>query len=749
MLLRMCGLAGVVNLTGAPVDPGVESILRKMGQEIAYRGPDDEQIIREGPTGFVFRRLSIVDVEGGRQPFRSADGSLTLMVNGEIYNHLELRKHLKQPRRFVSHSDCEVILYLYEEMGLRFLDLLVGMYAIALYDRNANRLILARDRFGIKPLFYAHDQQRLIFGSEIKAILQHPDSPREFDWASALTDASAWSLFAQGEGPPVSFFKGVTHLPGGHYVTADTQTGKVETVRYWSMPLLGDTVASDSRTDEQLIEGYGELLSDSVKKCLMSDVEYGAFLSGGLDSVAICALAAPAGSFHTFSVLGQSTFTNGDSRFAHIAAKELKLSNHQVLFEWQSKQVTAEQWKDLLWLCESPWCGPEQLYKFQLHRFAKATRPGLKVMLSGQGSDEFNGGYGSVVSSTGYKGYIEQLEQFDRNRLMRGSDPFFSMAERPGTRPILKRTFLNGRQRHQSRSENAWDGYLEARHRDLQMYNCWHEDRTAAGNNIENRVPFLDHRLVEYANQVPQGRREAMFWDKRILRQAMKNTLQPELTERPKGPFFFGKDLRYTNRMMLGILSANGYGLIEEAMSAPGARDVFEPGALDAIIKTVEGDPEATGTDRVLRLVNMCLLSLRANDRAATALDKPSTTILSAVEITDWDAARESIALKLAITSGEVTTGAHAEVLRLADNVLLVKLEDKRQTTTWYFSVDDKLKFELTEADVGPWLKVVREIDGERSLQAILDATQTNEADIRKYLNEAIEYGVIEKVDDR
>jgi asparagine synthase (glutamine-hydrolysing) len=535
----MCGLAGILKKNGN-LGSEIEPILRTMGNQIAYRGPDDEQIFINGSFGGVFRRLSIVDVAGGRQPLFNEDNSLMLMVNGEIYNHRDLKSRLKEPHQFRTQSDCEIILPLYEEKGEDFLNDLNGMFALVLWDKRKQRLILARDRLGIKPLYYTDSKQRLLFGSEIKALLAHPDCPREFDWVEALSHQHQ-QMYPDDCLP--SFFKDIHYLPAGSLLIADMPANNITVKRYWRLtPLSDEEYALDTRTEQEMIAGYGELLADSVKLRLMADVEVGLFLSGGIDSVSVAALASRHQKLHTFSVLSQSTFQNGDARAGHLAAKHLGMPNHQLLYSWHDNPFTPEHWKALLWLCETPLCNAEHLYKYHLHRYAKHLRPALKVILLGQGSDEFNGGY-SVDYVKDYRPDLNEEERnwsafinifgdFEKDALIGRANA--NLAQYGG---VLTKGFLASCSR-QTHYQNPWLYYVNMYLQNLQMYNLWHEDRTAAGNSIENRVPFLDHRLVEYTMKIPPQKYEALFWDKAILRQAMKEQLPPELSQRPKCPLW-------------------------------------------------------------------------------------------------------------------------------------------------------------------------------------------------------------------
>lgn len=742
----MCGIAGTLkwlhgpsglNFAAREVGQGDHSALRAMGEQIAHRGPDDQQLYCDGPLGLVFRRLSIVDLDGGRQPLLNEDGALALVVNGEIYNYPELYAELRGRHRFRTRSDSEVILHLYEEHGLGFLDRLNGMYALALWDRREQRLVLARDRLGIKPLYYNISRDRLIFGSEIKALLAWPDCPREVDWAAALPGMNR--VFS---GPPASYFKGIECLPGGCVLVADARRGTADVRRYWQLPLPADEeFAADRRSESEIVAGYRELLTDAVRINLQADVEVGVFLSGGVDSVSVSALAARERPLHTFSVLSLSTLTNGDAEFAHRAARHFELPNHQVLFRWHDLSFTPADWKRLLWLCETPLCNAEQLYKFHLHRYARAHRPDLKVMLTGQGSDEFNGGYGRQWQSSvpaeeqSWGRFMDALRVHERWPLE--GPELRALSERAGAR-VVRSEFLAslaGR----ALARHPWFIYAEQHVSTLQQYNLWHEDRTAAGNHIENRVPFLDHRLVEYSMRVPPARYEALFWDKRILREAVRGLVPDQLRERAKGPFFYGEDVRYTWRMIHAMLVADDRALVREAMG-DGQHPVLDWRAALQALEAVSNDPEYEALESILVLVNMALLERMARDLPAPP-DASHAEVLPAVDITDWDSQRPQLALQLAHRRATIDLD-HVPVFPA--NTYLVREDNLAiAAPASLLVVDNEAKFFFDEAECGAWVQVLRRVDGERTLRDILAELQIDESDVRKYLEEALDFGVI------
>jgi len=733
----MCGLAGILKKN---LSSEIESILRTMGNQIAYRGPDDEQIFVNGPFGAVFRRLSIIDVDGGRQPLFNEDKSLMLMVNGEIYNHRELKSRLKESHQFRTQSDGEIILHLYEEKGENFVHDLNGMFALALWDQRLQKLILARDRLGIKPLYYTQSKQRLLFSSEIKALLAYPDCPREFDWVKALSHQHQ-RMYPDNFLP--SFFKDINYLPGGSLLIADVQTITIK--RYWNLtPLSAEEYELDTRTEQEMIDGYGELLADSVKLRLMADVEVGLFLSGGIDSVAVAALASNHQKLHTFSVLSQSTFQNGDARAGHIAAKHLNLPNHQILYSWHDNPFTPEHWKELLWLCETPLCNAEHLYKYHLHRYAKQLRPALKVILLGQGSDEFNGGY-SVDYIKDYRPDLNEEERnwsvfvdifadFEKDALI--SSVNANLVQYGG---VLTKEFLASCSR-QTYHRHPWLYYINMNLQGLQMYNLWHEDRTAAGNSIENRVPFLDHRLVEYTMKIPPPKYASMFWDKAILRCAMKKHLPSELTQRPKCPFFYGEDVRYTRRMMYNLLIADDNALIREAFFETDLP--FDKKAIEELLNNIAEEPEYDLLESLLPLVNMGLLAKMAQTPIRYQQHVDFIELLPEIKVDNWEEQADDLALQLAIRREK--TELLDRVVILMPGVQLMKIDQISENNACsYLVVDNKIEYELSEAEMRDWLAVLRRVDGQRSINDILAELGMPAAKIRKHLEEALDYGIV------
>ena len=498
-----------------------------MGARLARRGPDGEQRYDDDHLAFVFRRLAIVDVETGDQPIWNEDRSLFVAVNGEIYNHQDLRTALESRHRFTTKSDAEVVLHLYEEHGPAALDRLQGMFAIVVWQPAERRLFLARDRVGIKPLYYAKTDRLLLFGSELKALLAHPACPREIAWADIYPDSRLPRC-----GLP-SHVRGVHQLPGGQYAVFDE--GRFQTSRYWAIDQAFGT-ADPRTTAADVVEQYAVLFCDSARRHLMSDVPVGAMLSGGLDSSMVVAAAAQTTrELHCFHVLEQAVFRSGDSSAARTVTERLGLPLHQVLFPHETLAADLdfdlEAFEYFVWLLDSPRFSLEWFFKHELHRFAKGTIPDLKVMLLGQGADEFAGGYShAYVNSAGsWPAYLETLAAEERDERLRQSGLDSRLLPLVNDVP---RTDADAPPR------GAFHREMIRRVERLQRHNLWHEDRTAAGQGVESRVPFLDHRLHRTARVGSRAAARGAVLGQTALARLRMPAAPPEIVNRRKVGFF-------------------------------------------------------------------------------------------------------------------------------------------------------------------------------------------------------------------
>ena len=375
----MCGIAGMVGRAGETIDGGQ---VRLMTDAIVHRGPDDEGIRAQGNVGLGMRRLSIIDLAGGHQPIYNEDGTVSVVFNGEIYNFGKLREELEaRGHRFSTHSDTEVIVHLYEEMGADCVTKLRGMFAIALYDEKRNSLLLARDRLGKKPLYYAVSEGRLYFGSEIKAMLAVAPELAEIDEEGIL------QFFYFGYVPdPYSAFKRIRKLPPGQL--AEYAGGEIKVRQYWDVPRYG---AQDPGSDEACLEEMERRLEEAVRMRLISDVPLGAMLSGGVDSSIVVALMARSSSLpvKTFSI-GFDKADFNEAEYARLVAERFGTDHHELMVD----PDIVETLDKLTGMMEEPFSDSSMIPTYYVSRLA---RERVTVALSGDGGDELFAGYDRYV----------------------------------------------------------------------------------------------------------------------------------------------------------------------------------------------------------------------------------------------------------------------------------------------------------------------------------------------------------------
>lgn len=704
-----------------------------MARELVHRGPDGSRIERHGQVGLVFNRLSIVDPVGGGQPFVSDDGNVVVIANGEIYNHRQIASTLAGAT-FRTGSDCEVLLHLYQRRGIRFLEPVRGIYAVVVLDRGRNRLLFARDRFGVKPLYFHRNRERVVFGSEIKALLTEPDCVRCFDWRAFLSDRMVTAAPVLDDAAPVTWFEGIDSVPAATVLEVDLSTGEVARYPYWRLPLPGE-LADGASTDE-LVRRYEAALRSAVEESGNSDAEVGLFLSGGIDSAAVAAYSTKLPSLHSFTALNGGTYANGDGQYAHQVAATLGIPNHQVVFD-SSRVPTPDEWRQLVWLTETPLCGPEQFYKYELHRYAKEVRPDLKVMLLGQASDEFNGGYSTGLAMGGdWHDFMRHLRTMARRRALAPQSSVASWWEHDI--PLLADAAL---ERHfPATAQDPYAAFVASKYRDIQQYNCWHEDRTAAGNGIEARVPFLDHRVVEVTAAIAPHQRQELLWDKRILRLALADVLPGCLLGRPKGPFFYGPGVAEVNRIFVQMLRQENMALVDEALASPRLRELVNPDAIMAAIARLETTPATGHVEFLLRVVNAGLLDRMLQDLPPPISARPTAPLPRVAEIDEWELACLSLDDMFRPARPLVTDGA----LELASNVMLAHAEPDDGNT--YVLVDGVIEYVIDQKADSWWHQFMIALASRReatALSELLEQVGCGPDQIRTDLVTALDLGVI------
>jgi asparagine synthase (glutamine-hydrolysing) len=587
----MCGINGIAfsNSSGRRVDADA---LARMRDVIAHRGPDDVGMFIDGQVGLGHRRLSIVDVAAGHQPMTNEDGSLHITYNGEIYNHADFRASLESKGHvYTTHCDTETILHLYEEHGEDCVSHLRGMFAFAIWDQRKRELFVARDRLGVKPLYYVHSEDgSLYFGSEIKTLLEAGAIKPEINF-HALPDY----LANHGTSGDETLFAGVKRLQPGHTLT--WHDGKIRIKEYWDVSFAAEG-AESGRKDADLIEEWNDLFRTSVRLRLMADVPLGMFLSGGIDSSAIAAVMSGMVEepIKTFSVAFAEREAN-ELAYARLVAKRFKTDHHEVVVSPVEFFATLPQ---MVWHEDEPLAHPSSVALYFVSRLASKH---VKVVLTGEGSDELLGGYERYYKTIHNLRLGSTYQRFMPGSLSRLVEKRVrALRVDSKVRHKLTRTFLcvpadieslyfdnfavftrAMQQELLEKKTRKLAGPIEP-YRDMLSYfnttdahsllnrmlytdmkTYLHEllmkqDQMSMAASIESRVPFLDHKLVEFTVRLPERLKLRHGWTtKYVLRGAMKNVLPEEILERkkmgfpvPVGKWFRGEFRSLLDEYVLG-----------------------------------------------------------------------------------------------------------------------------------------------------------------------------------------------------
>ena len=562
----MCGIAGIVS--AELLDPGDRERVAQMRDVLTHRGPDDAGLFADGQAALGHRRLSIVDLAAGHQPLANEDDSVWVVFNGEIYNHQSVRELLESAgHRYRTRSDTETIVHAYEEWGDESVQRLRGMFAFAIWDSVRRRLLLVRDRLGVKPLYWARVGNRLLFASEIKAILESGLVRPEAN-ELALPELLGTRYLSGTE----TLFKGINRLQPGHVLVFEK--GAVSIRQYWDIPAGQPSEELARLTDEQIVRRFRELLEESVRIRLMADVPLGMFLSGGLDSSAIAALMAGMidRPLQTFSVaFKQRAFSELD--YARQVAQAIKADAHEIVIDDQDFFGALPR---LIWHEDEPIAHPSSI---PLYFVSALAREHVKVVLTGEGSDELLAGYGKYPralanwrAGAAYALVPGPMRRWVANRLVPSvpggvgryaARSFLGMPRTPeamffdnfaaiGLRRqgvLLSSAF--GQLATAERAYGPSRRYFDAPdgrstildrilYADMKTYLVellMKQDQMSMAASIESRVPFLDHRLVEFASGLPARMKLRGLKTKWILREAVRNILPPAILTRKKMGF--------------------------------------------------------------------------------------------------------------------------------------------------------------------------------------------------------------------
>jgi len=561
----MCGITGWINLSPSKQNGGGESVLHSMCEAIVHRGPDSEGIWMDNHVALGMRRLSIIDLATGDQPVFNENKSVIAMQNGELYNYREVRRELeKKGHRFVTQTDTEIIPHLYEEYGEAFVEHLNGMFAIALWDSREKKLILARDRFGEKPLYYGVFDGKLLYASEPKALLAHPSVKRELD-----LDAFREYLSFDYVPAPRSIYKGISKLPAAHILVV--QNGEVSTRRYWNLTWnKNGNTPSIARAATEL----RELLSDAVKMRLVSDVPLGILLSGGVDSSTIAALAVQHATdkVKTFSI-GFEEDSFDESKYARQVAHHLGTEHYEATL---SVETAADLIGEIGTWLDEPMSDGSLIPTFMLSRFV---RHHVTVALGGDGGDELFAGYPMYYGHQVARAY-NRVPAFIRSGIVAPIVNRLSVSTKNLSFEYKAKRFVRSSawdivRRHHSwfgsfsvdeqqrlltedvRSQTSDDIYKDAREMlqhcdandnvermqflDINFYMAedilTKVDRAAMAVSLETRAPFLDPRVGQFAASLPLNYKLHGSQGKYILKKAVEPLLPANILQRKKKGF--------------------------------------------------------------------------------------------------------------------------------------------------------------------------------------------------------------------
>ena len=548
--------------SGATVSP---ALLKEMADTLYHRGPDDEGYYVSGPVGLGFRRLSIIDLKSGHQPVSNEDGSIQIIFNGEIYNFQELRRFLLDKGHvFKTQSDTEVIVHLYEQLGPRCLEMLRGMFAFAIWDANSNTLFLARDRVGIKPLYYCLNDTSLVFASEIKAILADPTIDRKI--APEMIDRFLTFLYVPGE---ETLLQGIRKLAPGHYLLV--KNGHAVVKQYWDLH-VGEATGSLRFKDAKA--HLQDLLSESVELHMISDVPVGVLLSGGVDSTGVLSFAVHSTDqqISSFTVGFDESGIADERPYAKLAADQFGTRHHDMTI---SASDFASFLPEYVWHMEEPVCEPPAIALYYVSKLASEY---VKVLLSGEGGDEAFAGYSNYRNlvwlerakrgTAWLKGPLSQGVSLATNFLhlprlakyaplmndtfpgyyySRTSNPYQFTGNRLGE--VYSSDFAQTIDRERSlQPVRALQAQVNSKSAlDAMLYidtKTWlpddlliKADKMTMANSVELRVPLLDHRVLEFAASLPASFKLNGITTKHILKKTLSQRIPKEIRDRKKTGF--------------------------------------------------------------------------------------------------------------------------------------------------------------------------------------------------------------------
>jgi asparagine synthase (glutamine-hydrolysing) len=576
---RMCGICGFVKYNGE-ISETDAIVLQKMNGKLLHRGPDGQNTLCFDNVAFGFTRLSIIGLQNGMQPIYNENKDIVLICNGEIFNYVELRSQLRgRGHSFSTESDVEVILHLYEEQGTEFLNDLNGQFAFAIFDKRKKLLFCARDQMGIIPFFYTFTKGTFIFGSEIKAILEHPLVLAEVDRVGLDQVLTFPGLIS-----PRTMFQNIRSLENGHFLIVDNN-GKIDDHEYWDLPYPNDEEGINEKTEQAYIDELAELFETAVKLRLRSDVPSGLYLSGGLDSAMIAMKVNQLSSAKTKSAFSIDFPDSqiSEAKYQKIVADKCNAEMYKKTFYYGD---ISDQLHQAIYHCECPI--KETYNTASLHLSKAVSDKNLKVILSGEGADEFFAGYvgyrfDKMRAQNLMKNSISQEEYNLRSEIWGDGDFLYENSFLESEQ--IRKKLYSEELRSSFDEINCLNHYIinaeKIRGRDLLNKRSYidyklrlvdhlisdHGDRMAMANSVEVRYPFLDKNLVEFSTKIPSDLKLNEFTEKYILRRLAEKSVPGEILSRekfgfvaPGSPYLLQRNIEYINDILsYNTIKRQGY----------------------------------------------------------------------------------------------------------------------------------------------------------------------------------------------
>ncbi len=619
----MCGIAGFVDSN----ELASNLILNRMLTRIHHRGPDECGIYKNGNTGFGSVRLSIIDLEGGHQPMPNEDLNLWIVYNGEIFNYIELREELeKKGHKFRTQSDTEVIVHLFEEYGEKCLSKLNGQFAFSIWNKKNRELFLARDRVGIRPLYYYHSPELFVFGSEIKAIFEHPKVPRNISAEGISETFTFWTTLT-----PNTVFEGIKECPPGHLLKF--KDGKIQIQQYWKLNFASPGKYFTGNIDEAISE-FDKLFRDSVRIRLRADVPVAAYLSGGLDSSVTTAYIKEIEPkvLQTFSV-GFEEEEFDETYFQKLASGYFNTKH--VSYTCSAKEV-AENFPQVVWHSEIPLLRTSPSPMYSLSKEVRLNN--IKVVVTGEGADEILGGYDIFKENKIRHFWAKNPKSRIRPILLRKLYPYISAIQNanpnalklffgyklnetdsPIYSHLLRWNNSSNIKKHFSQSFNEkiknfdpfsnlylnlngkldnLDPLAKAQFLEIAIFMSGYllssqGDRMGMANSVEGRFPFLDYRIIEFCASLPPDFKLSGLNEKALLKKMMKGKLPEEILNRPKQA--------YRAPILSSFLGSNAPEYIQKILSKEFLIEtgIFDPDSVSRLLSKMKSGREYSEIDNM------------------------------------------------------------------------------------------------------------------------------------------------------